>query len=165
MIEIKVFKKGQSCQSMNLLNPDPDHFYMNEALKEAQKALEMDEVPVGAIVVCNNRIIARAHNQTEKLTDATAHAEMLAITSATNYLGSKYLSECTLYVTLEPCVMCAGALHWAQLGKLVFGALDVQRGYSLVKSPLLHQKTEVVSEINAEESKRMLNTFFKSIRD
>jgi tRNA(adenine34) deaminase len=150
---------------MNPQNPDQDNFYMSEAFKEAQKALEIGEVPVGAVVVCNNRIIARAHNQTEKLTDATAHAEMLAVTAAANYLGSKYLTDCTLYVTLEPCVMCAGALHWVQLGRLVFGAMDLQRGYSLVKSPLLHQKTEVVSGIYAEESRIMINTFFKSIRD
>lgn len=152
---------------MNPKNPDTDsdNLFMREALKEAKIALEIGEVPVGAIVVCNNRIIARAHNQTEKLTDATAHAEMLAVTSGANYLGSKYLNDCTLYVTLEPCVMCAGALHWAQLGRLVFGALDVQRGYSLVKTPLLHPKTEVVHGINAEESKTMINTFFKSIRE
>src|SRR6188768_763399 len=122
-----------------------DEHFMREALKEAAKALEIGEVPVGAVVVCQNRIIARAHNQTEKLTDATAHAEMLAITSAANYLGSKYLDECSLYVTLEPCVMCAGALQWVQLQKLVFGAHDVKRGYSLVQNPLLHPKTEVVT--------------------
>ena len=141
-----------------------DEYFMREALKEAAKALEIGEVPVGAVVVCQNRIIARTHNQTEKLTDATAHAEMLAITSAANYLGSKYLSECTLYVTLEPCVMCAGALHWSQLQKLVFGASDVQRGYSLVSSPLLHTKTEVVRGVKAEECKKMVDTFFKGIR-
>jgi tRNA(adenine34) deaminase len=141
-----------------------DEYFMREALKEAMKALEIGEVPVGAVVVCQNRIIARAHNQTEKLTDATAHAEMLAITAAANYLGSKYLSECTLYVTLEPCVMCAGALHWSQLQKLVFGASDVQRGYSLISSPLLHAKTEVVRGVKADECKKMVDTFFKSIR-
>ncbi len=141
-----------------------DEYFMREALKEATKALEIGEVPVGAVVVCQNRIIARAHNQTEKLTDATAHAEMLAITSAANHLGSKYLSECTLYVTLEPCVMCAGALHWSQLQKLVFGASDVQRGYSLISSPLLHPKTEVVKGVKADECRKMVDTFFKSIR-
>ena len=141
-----------------------DEYFMREALKEAAKALEIGEVPVGAVVVCQNRIIARAHNQTEKLTDATAHAEMLAITAAANYLGSKYLSECTLYVTLEPCVMCAGALHWSQLQKLVFGASDVQRGYSLINSPLLHAKTEVVRGVKADECKKMVDTFFKGIR-
>ncbi|NBP70571.1 MAG: nucleoside deaminase, partial [Cytophagia bacterium] len=121
--------------------------------------------PVGAVVVANNRIIARAHNQTEKLTDATAHAEMLAVTAAANFMGSKYLTECTLYVTLEPCVMCAGALHWVQLGKLVFGASDIQRGYELLQSPVLHAKTAVVRGIKEEESRQLLNTFFKSIRD
>ncbi len=141
-----------------------DEYFMREALKEATKALEIGEVPVGAVVVCQNRIIARAHNQTEKLTDATAHAEMLAITAAANYLGSKYLSECTLYVTLEPCVMCAGALHWSQLQKVVFGASDVQRGYSLISSPLLHAKTEVVRGVKADECKKMVDTFFKGIR-
>jgi tRNA(adenine34) deaminase len=142
-----------------------DEYFMREALKEAAKAFAIDEVPVGAVVVCKNRIIARAHNQTEKLTDATAHAEMLAVTSAANYLGSKYLSECTLYVTLEPCVMCAGALHWVQLQKLVFGASDLQRGYSLVSSPLLHPKTEVVQGIQADESKKLIEDFFRRIRN
>lgn len=142
-----------------------DEYFMREALKESHKALEIDEVPVGAVVVCKNRIIARAHNQTEKLTDATAHAEMLAVTAAANYLGSKYLSECTLYVTLEPCVMCAGALHWVQLQKLVYGASDVQRGYSLVSSPLLHPKTEVVRGVKAEECKKVVDEFFRRIRE
>ena len=141
-----------------------DEYFMREALKEARKAFEIGEVPVGAVVVCQNKIIARAHNQTEKLTDATAHAEMLAVTSAANYLGSKYLSECILYVTLEPCVMCAGALHWVQLQKLVFGASDVQRGYSLVSSPLLHPKTEVLKGVKAEESKDLIDEFFKRLR-
>jgi tRNA(adenine34) deaminase len=142
-----------------------DEYFMREALKEAAKAFAIEEVPVGAVVVCKNRIIARAHNQTEKLTDATAHAEMLAVTAAANYLGSKYLSECTLYVTLEPCVMCSGALHWVQLQKLVFGASDLQRGYSLVSSPLLHPKTEVVRGIQADESKKLLEDFFRRIRN
>ena len=142
-----------------------DDYFMREALKEAEKALAIGEVPVGAVVVCKNKILARAHNQTEKLTDATAHAEMLAVTAAANYLGSKYLSECTLYVTLEPCVMCAGALHWVQLQKLVFGASDIQRGYSLVSSPLLHPKTEVVKGIKAAEAKEIIDRFFKSIRE
>ncbi len=142
-----------------------DEYFMREALKEAVKAFDTGEVPVGAVVVSNNRIIARAHNQTEKLTDATAHAEMLAITAAANYLGSKYLRECTLYVTLEPCVMCAGALHWTQLEKLVFGASDIQRGYSIVSTPLLHPRTEVVKGIKAEESKKLINDFFKKIRN
>ncbi|HET9055168.1 MAG TPA: nucleoside deaminase [Cyclobacteriaceae bacterium] len=141
-----------------------DAYFMREALKEAAKALEAGEVPVGAVVVCKNRIIARAHNQTERLTDATAHAEMLATTAAANYLGSKYMSECTLYVTLEPCVMCAGALHWVQLQKLVYGASDLQRGYSLVHSPLLHSRTEVVKGVKGEEAKALIDTFFKTLR-
>ena len=137
---------------------------MGEALKEARKAFDIGEVPVGAVVVCKNRIIARAHNQTEKLTDATAHAEMLATTSAANYLGSKYLNECTLYVTLEPCVMCGGALAWVQLQKLVYGASDFQRGYTLVGTPILHPKTEVVTGVRAEEAKKLIDEFFKKLR-
>jgi tRNA(adenine34) deaminase len=142
-----------------------DEYFMREALKEAHKALEINEVPVGAIVACRNRIIARAHNQTEKLTDATAHAEMIAVTAAANYIGSKYLNECTLYVTLEPCVMCAGALHWVQLQKLVFGASDLQRGYSLTGTPLLHPKTQVVKGIKADEAKKLIDKFFQRLRD
>jgi tRNA(adenine34) deaminase len=142
-----------------------DEYFMREALKEAQKALEINEVPVGAVVVCKNRIIARAHNQTEKLTDATAHAEMIAVTAAANYLGSKYLDECVLYVTLEPCVMCAGALHWVQLQRLVFGASDVQRGYSLLSSPVLHGKTVVTKGIKAQEAKALIDDFFKRLRE
>lgn len=142
-----------------------DEYFMREALKEARKALDIDEVPVGAVVVCKNRIIARAHNQTEKLTDATAHAEMLAVTAAAHYLGNKYLSECTLYVTLEPCVMCAGALHWVQLQKLVFGASDVQRGYARVGTPLLHKQTQVVHGVLQDDARALLETFFKRIRE
>lgn len=142
-----------------------DEYFMREALKEAQKALEINEVPVGAVVTCRNRIIARAHNQTEKLTDATAHAEMIAVTAAANYLGSKYLNECTLYVTLEPCVMCAGALHWVQLQKLVFGASDLQRGYRLLGKPVLHPKTLVQQGVMEEEAKQLIDIFFKSLRD
>jgi tRNA(adenine34) deaminase len=142
-----------------------DEYFMREALKEAQKALDIGEVPVGAVVVVKNRIIARAHNQTEKLTDATAHAEMLATTAAANYLGSKYLNECTLYVTLEPCVMCGGALAWVQLGKLVYGASDIQRGYSLIKQQVLHPRTEVVNGVFAVEAKGLIDTFFKGIRE
>jgi tRNA(adenine34) deaminase len=141
-----------------------DEYFMREALKEANKALESSEVPVGAVIVWGNRVVARAHNQTEKLTDATAHAEMLAVTAASNHLGSKYLNECTLFVTLEPCVMCAGALHWVQLKKLVYGASDVQRGFTLVSTPLLHPKTEVVKGVKAAEAKELIDNFFKEIR-
>lgn len=141
-----------------------DEYFMREALKEAQKAYDIREIPVGAVVVCKNKIIARAHNQTEKLTDATAHAEMLAVTSAANFLGSKYLNECTLYVTLEPCVMCAGALAWVQLQKLVYGASDIQRGFSLVSTPLLHPKTEIQKGIKASECKSLIDDFFKRLR-
>ncbi len=137
---------------------------MGEALKEAKKAFDLGEVPVGAIVVCKKKIIARAHNQTEQLTDATAHAEMLAITSASYEMGSKYLDECTLYVTLEPCVMCAGALNWVQLQKLVYGADDVQRGFSLAKSPLLHPHTEIIKGIKKDPSKELIDAFFRRIR-
>jgi tRNA(adenine34) deaminase len=142
-----------------------DDYFMNEALKEARVAFDDGEVPVGAVVVCKNRIIGRAHNQTERLTDSTAHAEMLAVTSASNYLGSKYLNECTLYVTLEPCVMCAGALHWVQLMKLVYGASDIQRGYTLVSSPLLHPRTEVIKGIKQPECKTLVDDFFRRIRE
>lgn len=144
--------------------PTDEHF-MREALKEAGKAFEEGEIPVGAVVVCQNKIIARAHNQVERLNDATAHAEMIAITAAANFLGSKYLDECTLYVTLEPCPMCAGALHWSQLQRLVFGAEDVQRGYQLVKSPLLHPRTEVRKGIEAEPGKALLEQFFRNLRE
>ncbi len=144
--------------------PDDAHF-MREALKEARKAFEEDEIPVGAVVVCKNKIIARAHNQVERLNDATAHAEMLAITSAEHYLGSKYLDECTLYVTLEPCPMCAGALHWSQLQRLVFGATDVQRGYQLIKSPLLHPRTAVTNGVEAPTCRTLLEEFFRKLRE
>ena len=141
-----------------------DEYFMREALKEAAKALEIGEVPVGAVVVCQNRIIARAHNQTEKLTDATAHAEMLAITSAANYLGSKFLEECILYVTLEPCLMCASALKWARIATLVYGASDPKAGYSLTKGLVLHPKTEVESGIMANECGTLVTQFFREKR-
>lgn len=137
-----------------------DEYFMNEALKEAFRAVEKDEVPIGAIVVIENRIIARAHNLTETLNDVTAHAEMQAFTAASDYLGGKYLNECTLYVTLEPCVMCAGAAFWAQLGKLVYGADDKKRGYGLVREPLLHPKTEVVSGVLSSQAAILLKEFF-----
>jgi len=140
-------------------------YFMGEALKEARKAFDNGEVPVGAVIVCQNKIIARAHNQTEQLTDATAHAEMLAVTAAANGLGSKYLDDCTFYVTLEPCVMCAGALQWVQLQKLVYGADDTQRGFSLVSTPLLHPKTEIIKGIKKDPSKELIEAFFRRIRE
>ncbi len=143
----------------------PDARFMQEALKEAAKAFDAGEIPVGAIVVCQNKIIARAHNQTEMLTDATAHAEMLAITAAANYLGSKYLNDCTLYVTLEPCAMCAGALHWTQIGRIVFGASDTQRGYRLWQQPLLHTKTAVTFGIDEKACQHLVLEFFKRLRE
>ncbi len=139
-------------------------YYMNEALKEAQKAFDNDEVPVGAIIVCNRTIIARAHNLTETLHDVTAHAEMQAFTAASGYLGGKYLDECTLYVTLEPCVMCAGAAYWTQIGTIIYGASDEKRGFRLVNHTLLHPKTELSFGIQAEESSQLLKHFFKSKR-
>lgn len=147
-----------------MLSVFSDEYFMKEALKEAQKAFDEDEVPVGAIVVCDNKIIARAHNMTEKLNDVTAHAEMLAITSATNFLGGKYLNECTIYVTLEPCVMCAGALYWSQVKKIVYAASDEKRGFNSVGKNILHPKTEVVANTLSNESTELLTTFFKSKR-
>ena len=133
---------------------------MNEAFKQAKIAFEEGEVPVGAVVVSKNKVIARAYNQTEKLNDVTAHAEMQAITASANYLGGKYLDECTLYVTLEPCTMCAGALNWAQIKKVVYGASDEKRGAVKQKIHLLHPKTEVVGGILQEECSQILKAFF-----
>ncbi len=143
----------------------PDEYFMKEALKEAQKAFERDEVPVGAVIVNQDRIIARAHNMTQQLQDVTAHAEMIAITSASNYLGAKYLVDCTLFVTLEPCVMCAAALKWAQLDRIVFGAPDPREGFSSLKQSILHVKTEVVPGILEEPSAHLLKQFFLNRRD
>jgi len=146
------------------INPFSDKYFMNEALKEAHKAVLSDEVPVGAIIVCDNQIIARAHNYTERLNDVTAHAEMQAFTSASDYLGGKYLNECTLYVTLEPCNMCAGASYWTQLKKVVFGASDKKRGFSTLKENILHPKTEIISGVLEEECSKILKEFFKKKR-
>lgn len=137
---------------------------MQQALQEARKAAEAGEVPVGAVVVCRDCIIARAHNLTETLNDVTAHAEMQAITAAANALGGKYLTDCTLYVTVEPCVMCAGAIAWAQMGKLVFGAVDEKRGYRRYAPQALHPKTEVVTGVKAEECAQLMKDFFKKKR-
>lgn len=141
-----------------------DNFYMRQALMEAEKASERGEVPVGAVVVCRDRIIARAHNLTETLNDVTAHAEMQAITAAANYLGGKYLNDCTLYVTVEPCVMCAGAIAWAQLGRLVIGAMDEKRGYQKYAPQALHPKTIVVQDVMSEECVSLMKEFFKRRR-
>jgi tRNA(adenine34) deaminase len=142
-----------------------DEYFMKEALKEAVKAADLGEVPVGAVIVNQNLIIARAHNMTQQLNDVTAHAEMIALTSASNHLGAKYLNDCTLYVSLEPCLMCASALKWAQLGRLVFGATDPREGYSRMGEEVLHQKTEVLPGILAGEAVRMLKEFFQHRRD
>ncbi|MGW8315922.1 MAG: nucleoside deaminase [Bacteroidales bacterium] len=142
-----------------------DEYFMNEALKQAQKAFESDEVPVGAVIVNQNRIIARAHNMTQQLNDVTAHAEMIAITAASGFLGSKYLNECTLYVTLEPCVMCAAALKWAQMEKIIYGASDPREGFTLAGQPLLHKRTEVVHGILEDPSSTLLKQFFLHRRD
>ena len=139
-------------------------YFMKQALAEAQKAFEEGEVPCGAVVVFDGRIIARGHNQTERLTDVTAHAEIIALTAAADYLGSKYLDECTLYVTLEPCVMCAGALAWAQLGRLVFGASDEKRGFMRFGKEVLHPKTRVELGVMEAEAADLLKRFFQSRR-
>lgn len=140
-----------------------DEYFMKIALQEAYHALEKDEVPIGSIIVSNNRIIAKAHNLTEALNDVTAHAEMQAITSAANYLGGKYLQNCTLYVTMEPCVMCSGALSWSQISKVVIGARDQQRGF-INKNLSLHPKTEIVLGILEDECSQLVKDFFKSKR-
>lgn len=142
------------------LQPFSDEYFMKQALVEAQNAFDQDEVPVGAVVVCNNQIVARAHNFTERLNDVTAHAEMQSFTSAADYLGGKYLKDCTLYVTLEPCVMCAGASYWARLRKVVIGAPDEKRGFLRLSENVLHPKTEVITGIMKDECATLLNTFF-----
>jgi len=148
-----------------MLSVFSDTYFMQQALAEAQKAYEAGEVPVGAVIVCDNRIIARAHNQTEQLTDVTAHAEILALTSASSHLGSKYLPECTLFVTLEPCVMCAGALAWAQMGRVVYGASDDKRGFMLYGGKaLLHPKTKLEMGVLEKDALLLLKAFFKSKR-
>ena len=141
-----------------------DEAYMKEALKQAKYALEENEVPVGAVVVCNNKIISRAYNQVEKLGDVTAHAEMLAITSAENYLGSKYLKGCKLYVTLEPCSMCAGASYWAQLDEVIYGASDDKRGFTELSPNAIHPKTKVKKGLLAEECSALVSSFFAGLR-
>ena len=144
--------------------PNSDEYFMRMALQEAQKAFDEDEVPVGAVIVCKNQVIARTHNLTERLTDFTAHAEMQAFTSATDYLGNKYLDECTLYVTLEPCVMCAGASFWTRIGRIVYGASDERRGYARLEENVLHQSTEVLGGILENECSELMKSFFKKKR-
>lgn len=141
-----------------------DESFMREALKEAREALSIDEVPIGAVIVCQNRIISRAHNLTEKLNDVTAHAEMQAFTAASEFLGGKYLEDCTLYVTIEPCVMCAGAGFWTQISRIVYGASDPKRGYSKLNVPVLHPRTQIMGGVLAEECGTLMTNFFHNKR-
>lgn len=141
-----------------------DEYYMRKALEEAQRAFDEDEIPIGAVIVSGDRILTRCHNMTERLLDVTAHAEMQAITAAAATLGGKYLTDCTLYVTIEPCPMCAGALGWAQIGRLVYGAEDPKRGYSRIAPTVLHPKTEVKGGVLAEEATALMQKFFKQKR-
>ncbi len=143
---------------------DQDKKYMLEALKEAKIAADEDEVPIGAVIVCNGRLVAKGHNMVEKLQDPSAHAEMIAITSATEAIGWKYLNNCTLYVTVEPCPMCAGALNWAQIRRIVYGASDPKRGYSLFSPSLLHPKTEIKTGVLADKCSEIVKSFFKDKR-
>lgn len=147
---------------MNMEQKDIE--FMKKALNEAKVAEAEDEIPVGAIIVCQDKIIARAHNQTERLNDVTAHAEILAITAACNRLGGKYLTDCTIYVTMEPCIMCAGALAWAQIGRVVYGASDPKRGYARITTPILHPKTQVTNGILADECSLIVKNFFTKKR-
>lgn len=142
-----------------------DEFFMNEALKEAVRALELNEVPIGAVIVHGGKIIGRGHNLTERLNDVTAHAEMQAFTAASNYVGAKYLKDCTLYVTIEPCVMCAGASYWTQISKIVYGADDEKRGFSGLSKNILHPRTELVSGVLAEKCSSLVKEFFLARRN
>ena len=146
------------------IKPKSDDYFMQKALEQAQIALEFDEVPVGAVVVCNNQIIARGHNYVEHLNDVTAHAEMQAFTSASDYIGGKYLNDCTLYVTLEPCIMCAGASYWAQISRIVVAARDLKTGFSSLKKDILHPKTVIEFGVLENESKKLLQSFFEQKR-
>ena len=146
------------------IKPKSDVYFMQKALEQAQIALEYDEVPVGAVVVCNNQIIARGHNYVEHLNDVTAHAEMQAFTSASDYIGGKYLMHCTLYVTLEPCIMCAGASYWTQISRIVVGARDLKTGFSSLKKDILHPKTVIEFGVLEKESKKLLQSFFEQKR-
>lgn len=150
---------------MDIADIYTDEYFMKAALQEAYKAMEEGEIPVGAVVVCNNKIIAKGYNQTERLCDVTAHAEMIAITAAANFLGNKYLNECEIFITLEPCAMCAGALKWAQIRRIVFGATDSKHGFSKNDRTLLHPKTVVDSGIMAAECEQVLKDFFSKLRE
>lgn len=141
-----------------------DETFMKEALKEAQKAFDEDEVPIGAVIVCQNKVIARAHNLTERLNDVTAHAEMQAITAAANFLGSKYLTDCTIYVTIEPCMMCAGALFWSQISRVVYAAKDPKRGFTLLVKEVLHPKTKIECGLMKEKAAELMEEFFRKKR-
>lgn len=146
------------------INLKSDEYFMNQAIEEAKKALDLDEVPVGAVIVCDNQIIARGYNYVEHLNDVTAHAEMQAFTSASDYIGGKYLNDCTLYVTLEPCVMCAGASYWTQISRIVVGARDLKTGFSSLKKDILHPKTVIEFGVLENESKKLLQSFFEQKR-
>jgi len=153
-----------TAKHQTLTGKELDERFMKEALREAQKAFDKDEVPVGAVVLCNERIIARAHNLTETLNDPTAHAEMQAITAAAAFTGGKYLEECTFYISVEPCVMCAGALFWSQAGRIVFGASDNKRGFRTAGSPILHPRTRLSEGVMAAEAEYLMKEFFKKKR-
>jgi tRNA(adenine34) deaminase len=142
-----------------------DEYFMKEALKEANKAFEKDEIPIGAVIVCNNQIIARAHNLTETLNDVTAHAEMQAFTAASDYIGGKYLNECTLYVTVEPCIMCAGASYWIQISRIVYGTSDNKKGFSILDNNILHPKSELTKGVLENDCAELIKTFFKQKRN
>lgn len=147
-----------------MITANTDEHFMRQALREAEQAFKIDEVPIGAVIVCQDRVIARAHNLTERLNDVTAHAEMQAITAAAEHLGGKYLKECTLFVTVEPCVMCGGALQWSQIGRIVFGAFDEKAGYRRMGGRLLHPKTTVVGGVLEAECADLMKAFFKKKR-
>lgn len=147
-----------------MITANTDEHFMRQALREAEQSFKVDEIPVGAVIVCQDRIIARSHNLTERLNDVTAHAEMQAITAAAEHLGGKYLKECTLFVTVEPCVMCAGALHWSQIGRVVFGAFDEKAGYRRIGGRLLHPKTKVTGGVLEAECADLMKAFFKRKR-
>lgn len=156
--------RRNGCDGDMDMTSDIDEKYMREALREAGYAAESDEVPVGAVIVCRGKIIGRGHNMTETLHDPTAHAEMIAITAATEALGGKYLNDCTLYVTVEPCPMCTGALAWSQIGRVVYGAIDPKRGYSMFSPSLMHPKTEITAGVLADECGMIVSEFFRNKR-